>query len=254
MLKLLCEEKRKSFLSFCESCKDKVNGAVLYTRLEAYGANSREALFWYSEDSENKITSCSSLFDGVFSFAAGNDAPFADFKLFPYVAGAKEIVCDLESFNKIGFEEKNVKKSFVLRFKESEKNGGALNVTAENLKDIFPVIFEENRNKDKIFPYWYTDASHKLRHGLIRGKAVYKDGKCVSACITSGETKNSAVISSVATLTAYRNNGFGKTAVLSLAKDSDKISYVVTDKAKLAEWYKHLGFQLTEGTLCHIVL
>lgn len=253
MLKLLCKEKEEGFLSFCQNCTDKVNGAVLYTRLKAYGTDSGEALFWYSED-KDKITSCSSLFDGVFTFVSGNNAPFSDIRLFPHIIGASEVLCSLDSFQKTGFEEKSIRKSLVLKFKGSDKFPAASEVTAENLKEIFPVIFEENPDKDKIFPYWYTDASHKLRHGLIRGKAVYADGKCVSVCITSGETNNTAVISSAATLKAYRKNGFGECAVISLAKASGKEAYVVTDSVKTAEWYEKLGFELTKNTLCSFSL
>lgn len=227
MIRLLTDGKTADFLKFCEN---DLTGAVITSRLKAYGIHSNETMFWYAENDSGEMTATCSMFDGVFSVCKTESADGEELKMFAKTVGAREI--------------SDIGNCYILKFIGSEKTHCANDITGENLKDVFPVVFEEDENRNIFFEKWYTDASHKLRHGLIHGKCVYADGKCVSAALTSGETKKLAVISSVATLKNYRRRGFGETAVNSLAESLCKDTYLMTDSERTMNWYLKTGFEL----------
>lgn len=224
MIRLLTDDRTGDFLDFC---RDKIPGAVLSTRLLTYGTRDRSVLFWTAENNGG-ITGALGLLDGVMTVCADASCDSDEVSEFARISGAKEISrCDAE---------------YIMKFGANEKTYEADDITGENLKDIFPVIFEENALREKFFPQWYADASHKLRHGLIHGKCVYSDGKCVSAALTSGETDKIAVISSVATMKEYRKQGFGERVVISLAKSLSKEAFLLTNSEKSFLWYEKIGF------------
>lgn len=227
MIRLLTDEKSAEFFEFC---KNDLTGAVITSRLKAYGTNSAEAMFWYAENEDGEMTAACSMFDGVFSACKSRNADTEELTAFAKVVGAEKIS---ENDN-----------CYILKFTGNRKKHDAKDITGENLKDVFPVIFEEHENRAQFFEKWYTDASHKLRHGLIHGKCVYADGKCVSAALTSGETDRLTVISSVATLESYRKKGYGEKVVSSLAESFNKDVYLMTDNEKTMKWYLKTGFSL----------
>ena len=225
MIELLREEKVPEFLNFCNGS---INGAVIYTRLKAYGINSSDALFWFSENEDKKINGVYSMADGVFTYHADSTADEEEIMMFSAVMGAREIT---------------KKGTFTLTYGGNAETGTAEDITGENVRKIFPVIFEDDISRDSYFSFWYTDISHKIRHSLIHGKAVFIDGECVSAALTSGESEDTAVISSVATLKKYRRLGHGKNAVLSLAGELNKKVCLMTDSEATARWYIKMGFK-----------
>lgn len=224
MLKLLTQDKAEHFLDFCNGY---IEGAVIFTRLKAYGTDTNEALFWYSEN-DDKINAVCSMTDGIFTYCADETADTEEILMFAEIMGAREIT---------------EKGKYILKFNKSHKTGTAEAITNENLKKVFPVAFEGTNNTEASFSAWYTDASHKIRHSLIHGKGVFTDGKCVSVALTSGESDTMAVISSVATIKAYRKQGHGENAVISLAQSLNKEIYLMTNDLHTAEWYKKMGFE-----------
>lgn len=225
MLELLTTSQTAEFLSFCNR---HIEGAVIFTRLKAYGADSNDALFWYSRNDAGNIDAVCSMTDGIFTYCADNTADKEEILMFASIMGARQIT---------------QRGKYILRFNESAEKGSAESITSENIKQAFPVIYENEKNQSAIFPYWYTDASHKIRHSLIHGKGVFIDGRCVSVALTSGESDTMAVISSVATLKEYRKKGYGRNAVLSLANAIDKEIYLMTDNINTAQWYEAMGFE-----------
>ncbi|MCD7775343.1 MAG: GNAT family N-acetyltransferase [Clostridiales bacterium] len=231
MIKLLSEEKIGEFLKFCGT---DLAGAVICTRFHAYGLNSDNALFWYIEGENGEISGVLSKSDNVLTVC-----PFE-------LANREEVI----AFSKItGCSQITRPGKFTLKYSgenpDFTADGSVKDITGENLKDVFPVIFPKSKNKD-LFSFWYTDASHKIRHSLIHGKGVYVGEKCVSAALTSGETENTAVISSVSTLEEYRRRGFGRLAVLSLAEflsGMNKQVFLMTDSENTKKWYEKSGFE-----------
>ena len=226
MIRLLTEEKLPEFTLFCNT---RLTGAVIYTRLLTYGINSDEALFWYGENEDGTLNGVFSLSDGIFLAEADENADRDEIELFAKTVGAVQITYG--------------KAPYTLKFSGSEKNFVTEDITGENIKDVFSVVFEDDTERLSYFAKWYTDASHKIRHGLIHGKCIYADGKCVSAALTSGETDDIAVISSVATLSDYRKRGYGEAVVISLAKDMHKDVYLMTNSEKTKQWYLDISFE-----------
>ena len=226
MIRLLTEERVPDFRLFCNK---RLTGAVIYTRLLTYGMNSDDALFWYGENDDGTLSGVFSLSDGIFLAEADKNADRDEIELFAKTVGAVQITYG--------------EAPYTLKFKGSEKDFTAEDITGENIKDAFAVVFEDDADRHSYFAKWYTDASHKIRHGLIHGKCIFADGKCVSVALTSGETDSIAVISSVATLREYRKRGFGEAVVNSLAKALQKEVYLMTDNEKTKQWYLNTGFE-----------
>lgn len=224
MIKLLTEYKKPDIISFC---RDDAFGAVIRTRLFAYGHNCSDAMFWYQENEKHEINAVLSLFDGVLTVCPLFKAEDEEIIHFASVIGAQTITKEAK---------------FTLIYTDGISDLQSDDITGENVRDVFSVIFEDDENRDKYFSKWYTDISHKIRHGLIHGKCVYSDGICVSAALTSGETETTAVISSVATLKSHRRKGFGERVVVSLAESLKKNVLLMTNDEKTKEWYIKIGF------------
>lgn len=226
MIKLLTEDKIKDFSSFCEN---RITAVVIFTNLLTYGINSDDALFWYSENEQGIINAVFSLSDSVFLASTQENSLYDEIKLFSQIVGAQKV-----SYSTADYVMKYVSGEI---YTEDD-------ITGENVKDAFDVVFEDDENRKSFFAKWYSDISHKIRHNLIHGKCIYKDGKCVSVAFTSGETDSIAVISAVSTLREYRNNGFGERVVLSLSQSLDKEIYLMTDNENTKKWYERIGFEL----------
>lgn len=229
MLRLL---EQNGIDEFSQFCRDKITGAVIFTRLKTYGLSSSEALFWYSENENGAINAVCSMTDGIFLACADKTADDEELRLFAKTVGAYEF-----SYGDA---------RYILKYEGNGDFCDAQDITGENVKDVFSVIFEEDKNRDDFFARWYTDASHKIRHGYIHGKCIYENGKCVSAALTSGETDSLAVISSVATLKKYRKQGYGKRVVLSLARQIKKDVFLMTNDEITKNWYINMGFSQTD--------
>ena len=226
MIRLLTNDRLDEFSAFCDK---RLTGAVIYTRMKTYGLFSNDVFFWYSENADNEINAVFSMADGIFLACTDGTADEEEINLFAQTVGASQVT--------YGNAE------YTLRFSSSQKNFTAENVSGENIKDVFDVIFEDDNNRKEFFPAWYTDASHKIRHGFIHGKCIYAEDKCVAVALTSGETKSIAVISSVATLRNYRKQGFGESVVLALARSLNKEVYLMTNSEKTMHWYEKMGFE-----------
>lgn len=226
MIRLLTDNRISDFSAFCEK---RLTGAVIYTRFLAYGINSDEVLFWYGENEDGTLNGVFSLSDGIFIAEADENADRDEIELFAKTLGASQITYG--------------DAAFTLKYSENKKSFRTEDITGENIKDAFDVVFEADADRKKYFGRWYTDASHKIRHGIIHGKCIYEDGRCAAVALTSGETESLAVISSVATLSEYRKRGFGEAVVISLAKALQKDVYLMTDNEKTKKWYLSIGFQ-----------
>lgn len=224
MIKLLTASEIPAFTDFCEK---NVLACVIYTRFLAYGLNDSEIMFWYAKNGQ-EITAVCSVMDGIFSFCGNENADICEIIEFSKIIGSRHI-----------YTEKNC---FLMKYCATNKTHTADDLNGENVRNIFSVIFEN----EKIFSdKMYTDISHKIRHGLIHGKCIFSDNRCVSVALTSGETSQNAIISSVATLSDYRRQGFGENVVNSLAESlPQKNIFLLTDNKETADWYKKIGWKI----------
>ena len=245
MFRLIDREDVPGYLAFCEG---RMLGAVLYTRLLAYGAGDRNVMFWFARDPEG--CAAASLCDGVFTADYDNPEYYGEACAFGSFLGAAEIVTP-EYFARNGFA--------VMRYEGSSSHTEAEDISPERLRELFEVLYENGtesaaaklkaQSSELFYGSWLTDISHKLRHGLIHGKCIEADGRIVSAALTSGETASSAVLSGVATLRAYRGLGHGRKAVGALSAElsaGGKTVYAAV-RPELTDFYNRLGFYLWEN-------
>ena len=229
MFRLLTEDGRADFLSFCSG---RVIGSVLYTRLLAYGCGGG-VMFWLADGGD----AVASLADGVFT--ADYDLPgyAAEAEAFGRFLGAGQIVTP-GYYERSGFS--------VMKGSGPFGAGSAQDISSEELAGVYSVMYEGRPSGGApAYGAWLTDVSHKLRHGLIRGKCVRADGAPVAVALTSGESPGAAVISGVATLAAYRGKGYASAVVSALADSlvsSGMEPYVIAGP-ELRRFYERLGFR-----------
>ncbi len=239
MIKLLTQDKTDEFISLCKST---VLGSVILTKLFAYGINSPIQYFWY-EETGGRMVSVLNLDGGLMSISKkGSNS--AELHEFTKMLGCKSVYTDFSP----GFGEKNIKRGEILIYSPNAETPEAIDIDSENIKKIFPVIYEnsEEAEREIIFNTWYPDISLKKRRGLIRAKGIAYGDKLVSCAVTCAENENCAVITGVATLSKYRRRGFAQKCVVALSNelhDEEKSVYLITDNEETKKWYEKMGFK-----------
>ena len=106
MIRLLTDDKKAEFSAFCDK---RITGAVIYTRLKAYGLFSNEAFFWYSKNDDGKINAVFSMTDGVILACTDGTADEEEISIFAQTVGASGVT--------YGNAE------YTLKFNSSQKSG-----------------------------------------------------------------------------------------------------------------------------------
>lgn len=241
MIKLLTQDKTAEFRRFCS--KSPV-GATIVTKLDAYTPDSGIQYFWY-EETCGRITAAFNR-DGSLMSICGIPSSGEEIEEFIGFTGCSSVISEYPPALP-GFKTKT---DCILMLSSALPQETADNVTGEDIKDLFGVIYNDITEDEKrsLFENWFPDASLKIRRGLISGRMIKQDSAVVSCALTSGETQSCAVISSVATLPQHRRNGYGKACVVSLCNSltsSGKAVYLITDSEKNKKWYENMGFTMS---------
>lgn len=210
----------------------------IYSDYKSYSSFD-DALFYVSV-SENTVNAVFSKVNGDVTISLLKEADFYEINEFLSVLGYCVILCE-DKYSEHFTGEKT--SGNILKITVDEKQGcKAEMLYSENLKDMYSLI-ENVFSYKSDFMIWFADMSHKIRHKSASLCGIYEDDKLVSAAFSLFETENSAVISSVATLEKYRNNGYATEIVNALlSKNSKKHVYVFTENENIDKWYKKIGF------------
>lgn len=124
----------------------------------------------------------------------------------------------------------------------------------ERQPDLRAVSAFLRRMGQHIADAWYTDLSHRLRHGCARAFLVRdEEQQAAAACLVSAESRAAGLISNVLTAPAFRRRGFGTAVVAAAAGDliADGKCAVIECAPALTPFYARLGFlpQGETGTL-----
>lgn len=94
------------------------------------------------------------------------------------------------------------------------------------------------------FAPWYTDMSHRIRHGCARAYLMRAGGKPVSVCLVSAQSGQAGLISSVVTLPDYRRRGYAGALLASACADliADGRMPALECREELLPFYRGLGF------------
>ena len=225
MLDLLTARDRDDFLAFCAP---RFYGAVLYTRLLTYGCEG-EARFWLSRDGDGAVCAAAGLSDGVLTVVAPPERRDECHALAAFLgAGVTE-----ESLL-----EKNGAR--VMRAGAAVPSSGTERIDGENLKYVLPLLISVfSLDGEAVL---YTDLSHKLRHGLIHGRAVFDGRRCLACAMTSGESPCLRVVSAVASDPEVRGRGYASAALRALQNDLDDRPLLLAAEASVQPFYLKLGW------------
>lgn len=102
------------------------------------------------------------------------------------------------------------------------------------------------------FDMWYTDMSHRLRHGCGRASAVCEEGQPISCALVTAECASAGLISGVATRADSRGRGYARRCVGALADAlaaDGKQAYICPKNAAADALYRRWGAVQTD-TFC----
>ena len=114
-----------------------------------------------------------------------------------------------------------------------------------SLRDIYPLLTAVfGAEALPPFASWYTDMSHRLRHGCGRAVCVTEEEKPVSCALVTAECAAAGLIGGVATLPAFRGRGFARRTIAALtqALSADgKAAYICPKNEKADALYRRFG-------------
>ena len=94
---------------------------------------------------------------------------------------------------------------------------------------------------------FYTDLSHRLRHGCVRTAVRCADGRPVACALTVAETDRAAVVGGVVCERAYRDRGHAGAALQALcaALQTEHKAVFLFTGAEMVGFYQKYGFNKT---------
>lgn len=99
------------------------------------------------------------------------------------------------------------------------------------------------------FDLWYTDMSHRIRHGISRAYLSRSDACAAVDFICEGK----GYISSVGVIPESRGNGYGKMLLSCIAEDMEReniCGYLMAEEHS-ADYYRKLGFEECDCDIMH---
>jgi predicted GNAT family acetyltransferase len=127
----------------------------------------------------------------------------------------------------------------------AELDTASLVPTDLTVRETYPLL--EACFQDGLPPFssWYTDVSHRVRHGCSR-IAGFRDGERSVACaMTTAECDGAALIGAVATLPEGRGKGYASANVLTLAHrllGEEKRVFLSPKNEHARALYERIGF------------
>jgi GNAT superfamily N-acetyltransferase len=112
------------------------------------------------------------------------------------------------------------------------------------LTDVYALVSAEYE-LDANFELWYSDISHRIRHGCARTFLALGEHIPVSACLVSAESERAGLISCIVTRPEYRRRGYAGSLISTACRDltdNGKIPVLECHDTRLA-FYASLGFE-----------
>ncbi len=238
-------------IRLCESCPPLGENSGDITAQKAaclyglYDGDTSLFLCWHQIIS-GKITAVLFTFGGTLTVSCIVGAEPGEIFDFAKFLGYTEFYCTGASARILGVKPQTERK--IMRF-----SGGQVPVknnfnSSAALDEIYTLLKNGADGEINLPPreYFYTDISHRMRHGAARVK--YCSG---AIAITSVENKNFALIGAVCTAPQERGNGLGRavlSALISELVSENREVFTVAGKGT-AEFYKKCGFTETD-TYC----
>lgn len=245
MLKLLTSDDISRLQEFCEN-------SILGTRIACYALSygfDRDFLMLWGSEADNKFNCIIAKFDGNMTILSDETADFEEIREFIEVIGADTIATDKETADKLKFTEYELKTGFfydeyAVLYKSEET------AYIDDLKKVYELISDEITGSFPKTRHAYlsflSDFTYRQRRGYATVKCIRDNGRIVACGLTASQSETDVVLSGIACDRAYRNSGYGKRIVLSLAqefKSTGRNVFVIALNSSAEGFYKHVGFK-----------
>lgn len=210
--------------------------------LTAYGDYPNLLDFWYQENDDNIITAYIVRYGGEFIADIMQDSDKDEILNLCKIAGGTVLMCKdiLYSNNK----------GIVMKLGDLISRKVDITILDNvNLEEYYKII---SQNASASFPLpnfdeYYVDLCHRLRKGTADIAGAYINNQLISCCVATAIDNNSAVISGVATLPAYKRQGYA-TAVVTymcnkLIKNCKENIYLQRAVNENYHLYNNIGFE-----------
>lgn len=238
MLKLLSDEKLADALLFCDN---DVFSLWIGAAVRVYGTDSRYIRTWYAQDAEGKVNCLMSMTGETLRASFLPDADFESAAELAKLSGAAEFIFDARYEALLGSAD-GKKGEILLASSLPEYPVNAVRLEAQELKGIYTVICGHN---NEAFGRWYTETSHRVRHGISTVFACLEHGVPVSCAQVLAENASMGIITDVSTLPGYRRRGYAGACVckaVGYLSSRGKSAVLLSEDGGSTAFYKHLGF------------
>lgn len=238
MLKLLGDEKLADALLFCDN---DVFSLWISAGIKVYGTDSRYIRTWYARNAEGKINCLMSMTGETLRASFLPDADFESAAELARLSGAAEFVFDARYEALLGSADRR-KGEILLASSLPEYPENAVRLEAQQLKGIYTVVCGHD---NEAFGRWYTETSHRVRHGISTVFACSEHGAPVSCAQVLAENSSMGLITDVSTLPACRRRGYAGSCVckaVDYLRSQGKSAVLLSEDEGSTAFYKHLGF------------
>lgn len=243
MLKLASEADSEKLNEFCNK---NVFGTYICCRVKAYGFSSDFSRLWISEDKNRNILCAVSSLDGNAVILSAVNCDFEELSTAIRVFDFASVLTGIYTAEKVlldSFSQKTVMRFIGIRKDIETSDEPDMKSVYRLLASCFPKNYGESKSE---YLSWLSDFMHRKKFGLANIESVVSEsGTVIAVAMTAAESENSAVISSVACAEEYRNNGYGKAVVLSLAlklKSKGKEVFAIAKNDDVINFYRKIGF------------
>ena len=243
---------------FCD--KDNVFACEIYSSLKTYGKDCSWVYVGFDNKGENVFCGVKAVSTGYMVYSQNLDdeqaSSLAEFFMF---MPKKNIIANkkvLEKLQKVfggEVEEKLIMKRVSNSFnKEKLKTFcNEIAIHPKKYDDMFEVLTSAFKNDcpKELRDDWIYTTSLKERKAGSKVLVIYKDIECVSCGFLDSVNSYCGVIASVATKENYKRKGYGTkiiTSLLSMEEIKNKSAYVVLLNNNLENFYKKLGFEISD--------
>ena len=221
------------------------NGVFIKNMLLAYGTESGLFDLWgiFNDD---KQTGTIFRMDGTVRIC-GKCENLDEVRAFLATIGYQYIFADREILCEPANENQEILIMQYDKDRQISENPSVLLLQHEDLRSIYTLVFGKKCDGND-FSVWYSDVSHRMRHGLLRAYGIKQNDTLVSVSMTVAETENEAVIGCVTTDTKYRNLGLASAVVSELtrqlANEKKSVTLAVNSNSNVG-LYCRIGFFVT---------
>ncbi|MDR1628628.1 MAG: GNAT family N-acetyltransferase [Oscillospiraceae bacterium] len=246
MLNALNEENLVHALVFCENSPF---GSIIYSQIKAFYPAAKGFFCHLQKNETGAVTAVASCLEGTANLLTNDKADFDELREFLAFLSPNNLFSSQKCSQFLAFGQND--SGSILRLcaqPEDIPRRTAVPAHVEEIRFLYDILYGESAAAENppAFGGWYTDVSHRVRHGYARIFVIREGSLPVSMAMTTGETPHCAVVGSVATLPGHRNRGHAGACVQTLAQallQEGKAVFLFCGESSPFALYHSLGFR-----------